>query len=135
MTPPARPTSAFMWEIIPCCTAATPFSTRHYLILLAAAFLSIWPLAITIRRNYEPKISKHKAERAKNDGKIAMLQSRNREIDEDIIKLENEDIVGLARATGMTMEELAQYLMHIKKGGSPFCSTQKEDMENAPEEN
>ena len=40
-----------------------------------------------------------------------------------------------ARATGMTMEELAQYLMHIKKGGSPFCSTQKEDMENAPEEN
>ena len=52
-----------------------------------------------------PKISKLKAERAKNDGKIAMLQSRNREIDEDIIKLENEDIVGLARATGMTMEE------------------------------
>ena len=42
-----------------------------------------------------PKISKLKAERAKNDGKIAMLQSRNREIDEDIIKLENEDIVGL----------------------------------------
>lgn len=82
-----------------------------------------------------PKVSKLKAERAKNDGKIAMLQSRNREIDEDIIKLENEDIVGLARATGMTMEELAQYLMHIKKGGSPFCSTQKEDMENAPEEN
>ena len=80
-----------------------------------------------------PKISKLKAERAKNDGKIAMLQSRNREIDEDIIKLENEDIVGLA--PGMSMEELAQYLMHIKKGGSPFCSTQKEDMENAPEEN
>lgn len=82
-----------------------------------------------------PKISKLKAERAKNDGKIAMLQSRNREIDEDIIKLENEDIVGLARATGMTMEELAQYLMHIKKVGSPFCSAPKEDMENAPEEN
>ena len=34
-----------------------------------------------------PKISKLKAERAKNDGKIAMLQSRNREIDEDIICL------------------------------------------------
>lgn len=29
-----------------------------------------------------PKISKLKAERAKNDGKIAMLQSRNREIDD-----------------------------------------------------
>ena len=64
-----------------------------------------------------------------------VLENPNREIDEDIIKLENEDIVGLARATGMTMEELAQYLMHIKSDGSLFCSTQKEDMENAPEEN
>lgn len=35
----------------------------------------------------------------------------------------------------MTMEELAQYLMHIKRAVRPFCSTQKEDMENAPEEN
>ena len=82
-----------------------------------------------------PKINKLKAEREKNSKKIAALQQRNREIDEDIIKLENEDIVSLARATGMTMEELAQYLIHIKKGGSPFFSTQKEDMENAPEEN
>ena len=60
-----------------------------------------------------PKISKLKAERAKNDGKIAMLQSRNREIDEDIIKLENEDIVGLARATGMTMEELSSLMYSL----------------------
>ena len=82
-----------------------------------------------------PKITKLKAERAKNDEKIAALRSRNRELDESIVELENTDIIGLARATGMTMEELAQYLMHIKKGGSPFCSTQKEDMENAPEEN
>ena len=82
-----------------------------------------------------PKIIKLKAERAKNDEKIAALRSRNRELDESIVELENTDIIGLARATGMTMEELAQYLMHIKKGGSPFCSTQKEDMENAPEEN
>lgn len=35
-----------------------------------------------------PKINKLKAERAKNDGKIADLQTRNREIDADIIKLE-----------------------------------------------
>ena len=81
-----------------------------------------------------PKINKLKAERAKNDGKIADLQTRNREIDADIIKLENEDIVGLARATGMTMEQLAQYLMHIKKGGSPFDTLEKEDEADAPEE-
>ena len=81
-----------------------------------------------------PKINKLKAEREKNSKKIAALQQRNREIDADIIKLENEDIVGLARATGMTMEQLAQYLMHIKKGGSPFAAQGKEDEANVPEE-
>ena len=81
-----------------------------------------------------PKINKLKAERAKNDSKIADLQTRNREIDADIIKLENEDIVGLARATGMTMEQLAQYLMHIKKGCSPYAAQGKEDEANVPEE-
>ena len=34
----------------------------------------------------------------------------------------------------MTMEELAQHLMHIKKGGSPFNGQMKEDMTNASEE-
>lgn len=81
-----------------------------------------------------PKINKLKAERAKNDGRIADLQTRNREIDADIIKLENEDIVGLARATGMTMEQLAQYLMHIKKGGSPFIAQEKEEETDVHEE-
>ena len=81
-----------------------------------------------------PKINKLKAERAKNDGRIADLQTRNREIDADIVKLENEDIVGLARATGMTMEQLAQYLMHIKKGGSPFIAQEKEEETDVPEE-
>ena len=45
-----------------------------------------------------PKIIKLKAERAKNDEKIAALQSRNRELDESIVELENNDIIGLARA-------------------------------------
>lgn len=42
--------------------------------------------------------------------------------------------MGLARATGMTMEQLAQYLMHIKKGGSPFAAQKKEDESDVPEE-
>ncbi|MFR0797907.1 MAG: DUF4315 family protein [Oscillospiraceae bacterium] len=45
-----------------------------------------------------PKIIKLKAERAKNDEKIAALRSRNRELDESIVELENTDIIGLARA-------------------------------------
>lgn len=42
--------------------------------------------------------------------------------------------MGLARATGMTMEQLAQYLMHIKKGGSPFAAQEKEEETDVPEE-
>ena len=55
-----------------------------------------------------PKIIKLKAERAKNDEKIAALRSRNRELDESIVELENTDIIGLARATGMSMEEIGR---------------------------
>lgn len=81
-----------------------------------------------------PKIVKLKAERAKNDGKIASLQSRNREIDESIVKLENEDIVGLARATGMNMEELAQFLIQLKQGASPFITLNEEEENHASNE-
>ena len=82
-----------------------------------------------------PKIIKLKAERAKNDEKIAALQSRNRELDENIVELENTDIIGLARATGMSMEELAQFLTQLKRGGAPFITPNtKEDTDYVHEE-
>ena len=82
-----------------------------------------------------PKIIKLKAERAKNDEKIATLRSRNRELDESIVELENTDIIGLARATGMSMEELAQFLTQIKRGGAPFITPNtKEDTDYVHEE-
>lgn len=82
-----------------------------------------------------PKITKLKAERAKNDEKIATLQSRNRELDESIVELENTDIIGLARATGMSMEELAQFLTQLKRGGAPFITPNtKEDTDYVHEE-
>ena len=74
-----------------------------------------------------PKIEKLKAERSRNEEKISQLQSRNKDINDNIVKLENEDIVGLIRATGMTMEELAQFLANFKKGASPFTPVKKED--------
>ena len=81
------------------------------------------------------KIIKLKAERAKNDEKIAALRSRNRELDESIVELENTDIIGLARATGMSMEELAQFLTQIKRGGAPFITPNtKEDTDYVHEE-
>lgn len=82
-----------------------------------------------------PKITKLKAERAKNDEKIADRQSRNRELDESIVELENTDIIGLARATGMSMEELAQFLTQLKRGGAPFITPNtKEDTDYVHEE-
>ena len=82
-----------------------------------------------------PKIIKLKAERAKNDEKIAALRSRNRELDESIVELENTDIIGLARATGMSMEELAQFFTRLKRGGAPFITpTTKEDTDYVHEE-
>ena len=82
-----------------------------------------------------PKITKLKAERAKNDEKIAALQSRNRELDESIVELENTDIIGLVRATGMSMEELAQFLTQLKRGGAPFITPNtKEDTNYVHEE-
>ena len=82
-----------------------------------------------------PKIIKLKAERAKNDEKIAALRSRNKELDESIVELENTDIIGLARATGMSMEELAQFLTQLKRGGAPFITPNtKEDTNYVHEE-
>ena len=82
-----------------------------------------------------PKSIKLKAERAKNDEKIAALRSRNRELDESIVELENTDIIGLARATGMSMEELAQFLTQLKRGGAPFITPNtKEDTDYVHEE-
>lgn len=82
-----------------------------------------------------PKIIKLKAERAKNDEKIAALRSRNRELDESIVEMENTDIIGLARATGMSMEELAQFLTQLKRGGTPFITPNtKEDTDYVHEE-
>lgn len=82
-----------------------------------------------------PKIIKLKAERVKNDEKIAALRSRNRELDESIVELENTDIIGLARATGMSMEELAQFFTRLKRGGAPFITPNtKEDTDYVHEE-
>ena len=82
-----------------------------------------------------PKIIKLKAERAKNDEKIAALRSRNRELDESIVELENTDIIGLARATGMSMEELAQFFTRLKRGGAPFITPNtKEDTDYVHED-
>jgi len=59
------------------------------------------------------KVTKLRAERSKNEAKIADLQARNKQIDELITEQENTDIIGLIRATGMTPDQLAALLRNM----------------------
>ena len=59
-----------------------------------------------------PKLNKMRAEREKNERKIAVCRSRNAELDKKITELENLEIVGMVRSKGMSPEELA-VLIHV----------------------
>ena len=60
------------------------------------------------------KITKLKEEREKNCSKISALQTRNKKIDADILSLENTDIIGMVRETGLSPEQLARLLQTMK---------------------
>lgn len=74
-----------------------------------------------------PKIQKLRAELDKNTEKITKLQARNTEIKQQIRELENENIIGLVRANGINMDELAQFLQMMKTADN---SAEKEDPGN-----
>ena len=76
-----------------------------------------------------PKIIKLKAERAKNDAKIAALRSRNRELDESIVELENTDIIGMVRESGFTPEQLARLLQSMRQGQFPAPEAERNETE------
>ncbi len=82
-----------------------------------------------------PKIDKLRKERGKNDTKISELQTRNKEIDAQIIELENTDIIGLVRAAGMTLEQFVQMMSAIKDKPLPEASNSVYETEDDPHEN
>mgnify|MGYP001050669490 CR=1 FL=1 len=61
-----------------------------------------------------PKIKKLKSEREKNCEKISRLTGRNEEIDQEIGRLENLDIIGLVRGVGLSPDQLAALLQGIR---------------------
>ena len=73
------------------------------------------------------KVVKLRAERANNDEKIAALQSRNEEIDRQIIELENTDIIGMVRESGLTPDMLAALIQSIKQNPVPAYSEERTD--------
>ena len=74
-----------------------------------------------------PKIKKLRAERAKNDDKIAKLTVRNEEIDQEVMNLENLDIIGLVRSVGLTPDQLAALI----QANTPAAAVRKEDGDHA----
>lgn len=56
------------------------------------------------------KIKKINTEYKKNSAKIAELQERQRELEDQRTKLENLDIIGLVRGVGLTPEQLAELI-------------------------
>ncbi|MGN0546180.1 MAG: DUF4315 family protein [Acutalibacteraceae bacterium] len=64
-----------------------------------------------------PKIKKLKEERAKNKEKIDKFTQRNKVIDAEIERLENDEIIGIVRAINIDLSELPELLMRIKERG------------------
>ena len=57
-----------------------------------------------------PRLEKLRLEREKVAGKVAAMSARLKVLDEQILKLENTDIIGIVRENGLTIEQLAKLM-------------------------
>lgn len=80
------------------------------------------------------KIEKLRAERGRNETKITDLQTRNKEIDRLITELENTDILGLVRASGMTPDQLAALIGGLKDAPASADAASYEEQEELTDE-
>ena len=74
-----------------------------------------------------PKITKLKSEREKNDRKIAALKERNKRIDERITELENTDIIGMVREHELTPDMLYELILEMKTHPVPKVHEETEE--------
>ena len=81
-----------------------------------------------------PRITKLKEERDKLFEKATAYQARIKAIDEQIMKLENTDIVGIVRETGVTIDELAELLALLEKQPNAVLPEKYMNMEEKDEE-
>ena len=76
-----------------------------------------------------PKIEKYKEERAKLARRSESINARIEELDRKITELENTDIIGVVRETGLSAEQLAELMDSLKKNPIariPERNTEKE---------
>ncbi len=74
------------------------------------------------------RIVKLRADYAKNDSKIAALQTKNKKLAEKIRQLENTEIIGAVRNSGLTIDELLSLLGKTVK--APETNIELEEKDN-----
>lgn len=74
-----------------------------------------------------PKLQKLRSELEKNEKKIESLQSRNKDLRQQITALENTTIIGMVRDGGWTVDEVAQLLQQLKAQNAPKPNTETEE--------
>ena len=76
-----------------------------------------------------PRIEKLKAERDSIAEKVEKLTARLKALDEQIIKLENTDIVGIVRENGLSIDQLAALMALLDKNPTAAVPTTLTEME------
>lgn len=76
-----------------------------------------------------PRIEKLKAERDSIAEKVEKLTARLKALDEQILKLENTDIVGIVRENGLSIDQLAALMALLDKNPTAAVSTTLNEME------
>ena len=77
-----------------------------------------------------PRIEKLKEERDKLAARIASQQERLKILDEQILKLENTDIVGLVRENNLTIDQLAALMELLEKQPNAGIPAEKEEADD-----
>lgn len=76
------------------------------------------------------KINKLRGELTKNKNKISELQSRNREIERQIIELENNDILELVHSHNLDITQLAALIQAMKTDPAAVMRGEMEESEH-----
>ena len=90
------------------------------------------------RKFMNPRITKLKEERARLAQRRESIDVRIQKLEEQIMKLENTDIIGIVRETGVTIDELAGIMKTLENNHTAaitnvFGDTEDGDTDEKPE--
>lgn len=76
------------------------------------------------------KMERLELEFEKNNTKITRLQERNKEITEQVKKLENLEIIGLVKEQKLTIKQLAELFQEMKHNPVMLMQEKKEEIQH-----